>query len=178
MRNTIVRTFNTVHAKCLIYIDGALSDAIILVPSETATTASAEKYIRKTNSCTGKLVSVESLEKSSDIYGMDESDFLRLATRITERGKATRNCVTKLVNYYVADYVYMDIATRQVKSRSITFPIIYKGKFDKYAKAIEQPGEKAICIENEHELTALYAMSETDFKRNAKRMKDYQHYCE
>ena len=47
MRNTITRTFCNVDAKCIIYVNGELKDQIVSVPSDTATTASAEKYIRK-----------------------------------------------------------------------------------------------------------------------------------
>ena len=176
MRNTIVRTFNTTTAHCTVYIDGAISDSLITVPSDTITTEKAEKYIRKTNSCVGKLVSVDSLSKSSAIYGMEESDFIRLATRVTERGKATRNAITKTVCYYEADYIYMDTNTRAVSIRPVTVPLSAKEKLDKYGKSIEQENEKYISIENLHEVSALYAMSEGDFMRNARRMKDYQHY--
>lgn len=176
MRNTIVRTFNTTTAHCTVYIDGAISDSLITVPSDTITTGKAEKYIRKTNSCVGKLVSVDSLSKSSAIYGMEESDFIRLATRVPERGKATRNAITKTVCYFEADYIYMDTNTRAVSMRPVTVPLSAKEKLDKYGKSIEQENEKYISIENLHEVNALYAMSEGDFMRNGKRMKDYQHY--
>lgn len=176
MRNTIVRTFNTTTAHCTVYIDGTISDSLITVPSDTITTEKAEKYIRKTNSCVGKLVSVDSLSKSSAIYGMEESDFIRLATRVPERGKATRNAITKTVCYFEADYIYMDTNTRAVSMRPVTVPLSAKEKLDKYGKSIEQENEKYISIENLHEVNALYAMSEGNFMRNARRMKDYQHY--
>lgn len=176
MRNTIVRTFTTTTAHCIVYIDGNLSDSLITVPSDTISTMQAEKYIRKTNSCVGKLVSVESLSKSSAIYGMDETIFIRLATRVPGRGKATRNAITKTVLYYEGDYIFMDTTTRAVSNRKVTVPVSAKEKLDKYGKSIEKENEKYISIENLHEVKALYAMSEGDFMRNGKRMKDYQRF--
>ena len=176
MRNTVVRTFSTTTAHCTVYIDGAISDSLITVPSDILTTDKAEKYIRKTNSCVGKLVSVDSLSRSSAIYGMDETTFIQYATRVPERGKTTRNAITKTVCFYEADYVYMDASTRAIFTRPVTVPLSAKEKLDKYGKSIEREGEKYITFESMREVSALYAMSEGDFMRYGKRMKDYQHF--
>lgn len=176
MRNTIVRTFNTTIAKCIIYKDGALSDCSLTLPADITTQARAEAVIRKSHMVDGKLVSVEKLSRDSAIFGMDESTFIRLATCVSERGKMTRNAITKTVLSYSGDYIYMDMKTRAVSKRPVTVPASAKEKLDKYGKSIENDGEKYITIENLHKVSALYAMSEADFMRNGKRMKDYQHY--
>lgn len=179
MRNTITRTFSVSLATCKVYENGALLDSIIALPDSCGNTVAAEKYIRRNPSViSGKLVDVLSIDKQTTLYGMDESDFLKYAKPYDQRGKETRNMITKTVKGYVGDYLYMTVDTRKLCKRSVSVPIGMSKKLDKYAKSIEQAGEKAILIENLKPIEALYAMSESDFRKYGKKMVDHQHYAE
>lgn len=180
MRNTITRTFITVYADCTCYNvqEKKPYDAMILVPDSCINTNMAEKYLRKTMTGNDKLVTVNSLSKSSTLYGMEESDFIKFAAPVEARSKETRNMITKTVNAIVGTYVYMDMSSREIKERSVSVPTYFADKLDKYAKKIEQDGEKAITIENCKTVSALYAISEAVFRREAREMVDHQHYKE
>ncbi len=179
MRNTITRTFTACLASCKVYENGKLLDAIITLPDFCTLLSTAEKYIRKNPSTiSGKLVDVLSIDKETVLYGMDESDFIKYASPYEQRGKETRNMITKTVKGYVGEYLYMSVATHEVCKRNVSVPADMSKKLDKYAKSIEQVGEKAITIENLKPIEALYAMSETDFRKYGKKMKDHQHYVE
>lgn len=179
MRNTITRTFTTVYATCLVYENGKIVETEIALPDSCDITTLAEKYIRKNPTVlSGKLVEVQSTRKQSVLYGMDESDFIKFAAPVSARSKDTRNKITKTVNAYKGNLLYMDTISRTVKSREVSIPADMKNKLDKYMKIIEQTDEKAIMIENITPVAALYAMSEQDFKAHAKRMIDHQHYVE
>ena len=88
MRNTITRSFTTIFASCKVYESGRLLDAIVALPDFCTLVSTAEKYIRKNPSViSGKLVEVTELNKQSELYGMDESDFIRLAKPFENRSK-------------------------------------------------------------------------------------------
>lgn len=176
MRNTITRTFNTVSAHALIYVDGKVTESIINVPRNCDTTDKAEKYIRRTNSCTGKLIGVDKMDITSGLYGMEESDFLIHAKPVEARSKETRNMISKTVDTLVGELVYMDMSDRQVKTRPVTIPKNYEKRLDKYAQSCAKSGEKGVTIENVKTVSALYVMSESDFLKYAKPMLDHQHY--
>lgn len=179
MRNTITRSFITISASCKTYENGKLIDAIITVPDSCTTATAAEKYIRKNPSViSGKLVDVLSIDKEIVLYGMDESDFLKYAKPYEQRGKETRNMITKTVKGYVGDYLYMSTDTRELCKRTVSVPADMAKKLDKYAKSIELDNEKAILIENLKPIEALYAMTESDFRNYGKKMIDHQHYAE
>lgn len=180
MRNCITRTFTTVYANCTVYNmqEKKPYDSMILVPDSCVTTNMAEKYLRKIMTGNDKLVTVNSLSKTSTLYGMEESDFIKFAAPVETRSKETRNMVTKTVNALVGTYVYMDMSTREIKERSVSVPTYFADKLDKYAKKIELDGEKAITIENVKNVSALYAISESVFRREAREMNDHQHYKE
>lgn len=178
MRNTITRSFTTCLATCKVYENGNLLDAIVALPDFCTTVTTAEKYIRKNSSViSGKLVEVTKIDKDSTLYGMDESEFIKYAKPYEQRGKETRNMITKTVKGYVGDYLYMSTETREVCKRNVSVPADMSKKLDKYAKSIEQAGEKAITIENLKPIEALYVMSETDFRKHGKKMIDHQHYA-
>lgn len=179
MRNTITRSFTTCLATCKVYENGNLLDAIVTLPDFCTLTTTAEKYIRKNPSLiSGKLVEVSKIDKETTLYGMDESDFLKYAKPYEQRGKETRNQITKTVKGFIGDYLYMSAETHELCKRSVSIPSDMSGKLDKYAKSIEQAGEKAITIENIKPVESLYAMSETDFRKYGKKMIDHQHYAE
>lgn len=179
MRNTITRSFTTIFASCKVYESGKLLDAIVALPDFCTLASTAEKYIRKNPSViSGKLVEVTELNKQSELYGMDGSDFIRLAKPFENRSKDTRNLITKTVRGYIGDYLYMDTATRQLVTRKVSVPADMSAKLDKYAKSIEQENEKAITIENLTPVESLYGMSESDFRKYGKKMVDHQHYAE
>ena len=180
MRNTITRTFTTVYADCTCYnvAEKRTYESMILIPDICTTTVGAEKYLRKTMSGNEKLVTVNTISRFSTLYGMEESDFIKYAIPVHERNKTTRNMITKTVNALVGAYIYMDMSDRSIKERSISVPAYFADKLDKYAKKIEQYGEKAITIENVTTVSALYAISEADFRAHAREMIDHQHYKE
>ena len=179
MRNTITRSFTTIFASCKVYESGKLLDAIVALPDFCTLVSTAEKYIRKNPSViSGKLVEVTELNKQSELYGMDESDFIRLAKPFENRSKDTRNLITKTVRGYIGDYLYMDTTSHQLATRKVSVPAGMSAKLDKYAKSIEQENEKAITIENLVPVESLYGMSEADFRKYGKKMVDHQHYAE
>lgn len=179
MRNTITRSFTTCLATCKVYENGNLLDTIVALPDFCTLTTTAEKYIRKNTSLvSGKLVEVSKIDKETTLYGMDESDFLKYAKPYNQRGKETRNQITKTVKGFTGDYLYMDTTTRGLCKRSVSVPAGMEKKLDKYAKSIELDNEKAILIENLKPIEALYALSETDFRKYGKKMVDHQHYAE
>ena len=179
MRNTITRSFTTCLATCKVYENGNLLDAIVALPDFCTLTTTAEKYIRKNPSViSGKLVEVIQIDKETTLYGMDESDFLKYAKPYEQRGKETRNMITKTVKGFIGEYLYMSTETHELCKRSVSVPAEMSGKLDKYAKTIEQAGEKAITIENLKPIEALYGMSESDFRKYGKKMIDHQHYAE
>lgn len=179
MRNTITRSFVTVFASCKVYESGKLLDVIIALPDFCTINTTAEKYIRKNPSViSGKLVEVTELNKQTELYGMDEADFIAHAKPYEVRSKDTRNLITKTVKGFIGEYLYMDSATRQLSTRAVSVPADMSGKLDKYAKAIEKNGEKAITIENLKPVECLYGMSEAEFKKYGKKMVDHQHYAE
>lgn len=179
MRNTITRSFTTISASCKTYENGELMNAIITVPDSCTTVTAAEKYIRRNPSAiSGKLVEVMELHKDVSLYGMEESDFIRLAKPFENRSKDTRNLITKTVRGYIGDYLYMDTTSHQLATRKVSVPSVMSAKLDKYAKSIEQENEKAITIENLSPVESLYGMSESDFRKYGKKMVDHQHYAE
>ena len=99
MRNTITRSFVKLSCDCIVYKDGKTVKEIVTIPYGYNTTDSAEKYIRKNVALDGKLVMVESVSKVSALYGMDESEFIKLAKVVTERSKETRDCINEFLKY-------------------------------------------------------------------------------
>jgi len=179
MRNTITRSFTTCLATCKVYENGNLLDAIVALPDSCSNTVAAEKYIRRNSSViSGKLVDVLSVDKETTLYGMDESDFLKYAKPYEQRGKETRNMITKTVKGYIGDYLYMSTDNHELCKRSVSVPVDMEKKLDKYAKSIELENEKAITIENLKSIESLYAMTESDFRKYGKKMVDHQHYAE
>lgn len=179
MRNTITRTFSVSLAVCKVYKNGTLSDCTITLPDSIGNTVAAEKYIRRNPSViSGKLVEVTKIDKETTLYGMDESDFLKYAKPYEQRGKETRNMITKTVKGFVGEYLYMTVDTHELCKRNVSVPADMSKKLDKYAKTIEQAGEKAITIENLKPIEALYGISESDFRKYGKKMLDHQHYSE
>ena len=179
MRNTITRTFSISLATCKVYENGALLDCIIPLPDSCSNTVAAEKYIRKNPSViSGKLVEVTELNKRTELYGMEESEFIAHAKPYEARSKDTRNLITKTVKGFIGEYLCMDSATRRLATRTVSVPSDMSGKLDKFAKSIEKDGEKAITIENLKPIESLYGMSEADFKKYSRKMVDHQHYAE
>lgn len=179
MRNTITRSFATIFASCKIYESGKLLDAIVALPDFCTITTTAEKYIRKNPSIiSGKLIEVTELNKQTELYGMEESEFIAHAKPYETRSKDTRNLITKTVKGFIGEYLYMDTITRQLATRTVSVPADMSSKLDKYAKFIEKDNEKSITIENLKPVECLYGMTESEFKKYGKKMVDHQHYVE
>jgi len=179
MRNTITRSFTTCLATCKVYENGKLLDVIVTLPDFCNLPYTAEKYIRKNPaSISGKLVEVTKIDKQITLYGMEESDFLKYAKPFEQRGKETRNMITKTVKGFIGEYLYMSTDNHELCRRSVSVPTDMQGKLDKYAKSIELDNEKAITIENLKPIEALYGMSESDFRKYGRKMVDHQHFAE
>lgn len=178
MRNTITRTFVTVNADCLTFEDGKVMTSIVTLPATVKDVNAAEKYIRKNAMTAGKLISVEKLSTTEQLYGMEESDFLKFAYPVASRSKETRNMISKNVETLMGTLVFMDVASREIKERQVTIPANYEKRLDKYAQVIASPNEKGITIENVHKVASLYVISEADFIAHSKKMVDHQHYAE
>ena len=177
MKNIIIRTFNNYSANCLAYVDGKVIDTIVSIPDNCVTTVAAEKYIRKTGSITGNLIKVDSVQKNPVTYGMLESDFIKLATPVSERGKSTRDKITKTVKAFSGTLVFMT-EDRAIHERNVVVSTDNKKELEKLAKKLVNDGEIGIIIDKLSPIESLYAMSETTFKANARLMKDYQHFID
>lgn len=173
MRNTITRSFVKLSCDCIVYKDGKTAKEVVIIPYGYNTTESAENYIRKKVALDGKLVTVESVRKVSALYGMDESDFIKLAKVVTERSKETRDCITKTVIGRVGTLVYMD-EKRAILEKDVF--IDPKRNLDKQARELAPKGCKGITIENIRDSEALYVLDERTFIENARPMSDHQHY--
>ena len=174
MRNTITRTFNRNICTCALYKDGKITEAKVTVPYGFNTPESAERFIRKNTDLDGaKLAAVDNIETVSDLFGMDETTFIEKAKIVDERSKDTRNCITKTVVGNIGTLIYMN-AERKVCEKQVSVDI--KRKLDKQAKELAPDGCIGITIENIKERTALYAMTEAEFIKYARPMKDHQHY--
>ena len=177
MKNLIIRTFNNYMASCLAYVDGKVMVTVVSIPDNCVTTTAAEKYIRKTHSITGNLIQVNSVFKNPAIYGMLESDFVKFATPVNERGKATRDKITKTVKAFSGTLVYMT-SDRAVHEREVVVPSDNQKELEKLAKKLAKEGEIGIIIDRLKAIESLYAIDENTFKSNARKMKDYQHFVD
>lgn len=173
MRNTITRTFNKNVCTCVVYANGKTHESVVTIPVGFDTEESAERYIRKNVQLDGKLAAVVSIEKVGALYGMDESDFIKLASIVDERSKDTRNCITKTVVGKVGTLVYMD-SERNIHEMLVR--VDSKRNLDKQARELAPDGCKGIDIEDIHDSSALYAIDEATFIKNARPMSDHQHY--
>ena len=173
MRNTITRTFVKNVCTCIVYANGKMSEQLVTIPADFNTDEKAEKYIRKNVQLDGKLASVDKIEKSEQLRGMDESMFMQLAKVVDARSKDTRDCITKNVTALFGTLVYMD---KERKLHEQLVRVNGKRNLDKQARELAPNGCKGITIENVHEQSALYVMDEKTFIENSKPMTDHQHY--
>ena len=177
MRNIISRTFNTNFVTCLVYDNSKVVTAIVSVPVGFNTSEQAERYIRKNNLVSGKLISVESIEKVSATYGMEESTFIAHAKPFEERSKETRNLVTKNVTGLVGELLYMS-ENHTIERKVISVPKSYEKKLDAYARLAAQSFGKGITIENVKTITSLFGMTEQEFVKLGRPMKDNLHFVD
>lgn len=173
MRNTITRTFVKNVCTCIVYANGKMSEQFVIIPADFNTDEKAEKYIRKNVQLDGKLASVDKIEKSEQLRGMDESMFMQLAKVVDARSKDTRDCITKNVTALFGTLVYMD---KERKLHEQLVRVNGKRNLDKQARELAPNDCKGITIENVHEQSALYVMDEKTFIENSKPMIDHQHY--
>ena len=174
MRNTITRSFVKNACTCIVYKDGKTHEEIIVVPYGYNDTESADKYIRRKVSLDGKLVLVKSIEKTSALFGMDESQFIKLAKIVPERNKETRDFISKTVIGKVGTLVYMDKEYKVHHDKEVFVDV--KRKLDVQAKELAPADCIGITIENIHDTEALYVLDESTFIANARPMRDHQHY--
>lgn len=176
MRNTITRTIINNACTCTIYKDGKLSDAVIVIPCGYNTTDAAERYIRRNSLCEGKLVEVSKVNKLSELYGMEETEFIKLAVAVTERTKETRNAITKTVITKRAKLVYMT-ADRKIDEIIVNIPSnLGKREMSSFIVNATPKGGKPIELSEAEEVSTLYALDEATFILNARPMVDHFHY--
>lgn len=174
MRNTITRSFVKNSCACIVYKDGKTHDEVIVIPYGFNDIDAADKYIRRKVSIDGKLVLVKSIEKTSALFGMDESQFIKLAKIVPERSKETRDFISKTVIGKAGTLVYMD--KEYVVHRDMEVFVDAKRKLDVQAKELAPADCIGITVENIHETQALYVLDEQTFIENARPMRDHQHY--
>lgn len=174
MRNTITRSFVKNLCTCIVYKDGKTHDEALAIPYGYNDTNSAEKYIRRKVAIDGKLVLVKSIVKASVLYGMDESQFIKLAKIVPERSKETRDFISKTVIGKVGTLVYMDKKYNVHHDKEVF--VDSKRKLDVQAKELAPADCVGITIENIHDTQALYVLDEATFIANARPMSDHQHY--
>lgn len=176
MRNTVTRSFIKNVCSCTIYKDGKLSEENILIPCGYNDIAAAERYIKRHDMTTGKLVEVYKIDKLAELYGMEEADFIRLATVVNERDKTTRDSITKTIKSYAATLTYMTV-DRKIADIEIAIPAsLGKREYNTYIHSVTPNGGKPIEVKDKHEVEKIYALSESDFIANARPMTDHFHY--
>lgn len=175
MRNIISRSFDKNMVDTLCYDNGNIVQSVVFIPTGFATPEQAERYIRKNNLVSGKLISVEKITRISNTYGMEISTFLAHATPYDERSKDTRNLVTKNITSKVGELLYMT-SDYKLERTTVVIPDNTKN-LDKYAQLKAPKGTKGVTIENIREITCLYGMTESDFIAHAKPMIDNNHFA-
>lgn len=176
MRNVITRSFVKNACTCTIYKDGKLSDAVIIIPCGYNDNSTAERYIRRNNLVDGKLVEVTKIDKLSALYGMEESDFIRLAKKVDARSKETRDSITKTVITKRATMLYMT-PERKIESCEINLAVnLGKRELAKELAKLLPNGCKFIDLDNMEEVETLYALDEQTFISNSRKMKDHFHF--
>ncbi len=179
MRNTITRSFVKNLCTVTVYSGGNLSEKKIYIPCGYNDNSSAERYIRRNNlDIGGKLVEVNSIEKISSLYGMEESTFIKLARVVVERSKDTRNAITKTVISNSAIMVCMT-GIRTIEEVYITYPTnMGKKELASFIDTILPDGYKFIELTDIKKSEKLYALDEETFIKNAKPMSDHFHYMD
>ena len=176
MRNIITRSFVKNSCTATVYKDGKLSSAVFIIPCGYNDNDSAERYIRRNMSIDGKLVEVNAIEKLSALYGMEESEFINLATSVNERSKETRNAITKTIVTFKAKLVYMT-PDRKIEDITINLPQnMGKKEYSRFILAATPKDCKPIELTDKEEVSTLYALDEQTFIANAREMSDHSHF--
>lgn len=142
-----------------------------VIPAAYNDADKAEKFLRKNPAYVpGKIITVESVNKSEKLVGMKLSTFVENAKPADERSKETRDCVSKTVISGVADALYMD-ANRQIQTTVVFFPANTANVEAFIRKNVKFSGH-FITVENVRTCEQLYYMSEVSFIELAKPMKN------
>lgn len=149
----------------------AVVDLSAMLPATVDTVEKAEKYIRKNpGTVPGKLVMVNSVERSEMLIGMYVDDFIKNAKQVMERNKETRGTVTKTIQSCVGTALYMD-SNRNVCETVVTFPVSLSNVDSYIRKNYTFPGQ-FITVENVETIDSLYSMDENTFIALAKPMRN------
>lgn len=149
----------------------AVIDLSAMLPATVDTVEKAEKFIRKNpGTIPGKLVMVNSVERSEMLVGMYVDDFIKNAKQVTERNKETRGTVTKTVQTCIGTALYMD-DKRNVCEKVVTFPVNLSNVDGFIRKNYTFPGQ-FITVENVETIETLYSMDENTFIALAKPMRN------
>lgn len=172
-KSIISRTIINNMAHGIVYNEDkkAVEEFTAFLPAAVNTTERAEKFIRKNNlPIGGKLVSVDSLEKSELLIGMYLDTFVANAVKVSERSKETRNTITKTVIANECVCLYMT-DNREVKETTVIVPSGCTN-FDGYVRKNCKFDGKFIEVSEVHEISELYSMDENKFIELAKPMKN------
>ena len=168
----ISRTIINNFATGLEYIAAAkkVQTFVVVLPAAIDTPERAERYISKHNDLlSGKMVSVDKVERYENLVGMPLSVFMANAKPVSERSKETRGAITKTVPGFMVDVLYMD-ENHIIKTVPATVPAAKD--VEKYCKInVSVPG-KFVTVENVRAIETLYAMDENTFIALAKPMKN------
>ena len=141
------------------------------VPAAVNTTERAEKFLRKNNLPVGKkIILVNEVQKTEMLIGMYVDEFMEKATKVSERSKETRDCITKTVTVLAGTALYMN-EKEEVKKAPVVVPTNCPN-IDAYIRKNYKFDGAFIMAKDMHEVSELYSMSENDFIKNARPMKN------
>lgn len=181
-KEIISRTLNTNYAACTFLNDKrVVVNTELVVPARYDTAEKAEKYIRKNiNIRDGwRFVGVDSIRTESTLKGMYLDDFIKNATKVKERSKDTRDCITKEVSAFYAHYEYIegrDILEAETRIPATSAKSIESA--DKYIRKTKEHYGKFIGTLKIVETQSIYAMPEETFAALSQSMADRFHIAE
>ena len=141
------------------------------VPASVNTTERAEKFLRKNNLPVGKkVILVSDIQKTEMLLGMYLDDFMAKATKVDERSKDTRDCITKTVTIMEGTALYM-ADDESVKKCKVYIPTNCANPDAYIRKGWNGLGD-FITVKDLHEVSELYSMDENTFLENARPMKN------
>lgn len=140
-----------------------VSELTIVINSNIDTVEKAMSYFLKHDRTIVDVISVDTVET---LVGMTESDFLKYGTVFEERSKENRGMVSKVVK--CRSSVCM-IVNKERKVESISVASVDEKAIRKYCDTI---GVKFVMVEKTEETEKLVCMTQEDFVKHSRPMKD------
>ena len=161
--------------------DRSIKQGGAILPAHVNTTDKAEKFIRRVGLPDGqRFICVDEIHKHEELRGMYIEDFLKHASQVLERSKETRDCVTKEVKLFAAEFEYLSPERKPEVTRMI-IPAKAATSIDAADKHIRKdykgPG-KFIGTVRIISGCAIYALAEAEFIKHSKPMLDRFHLAD